>query len=342
MSYKLDLRKSVSNLFGRLNTKEILEVFKDKPISRATIFRVLKDCRDGKEPENKKKKSRSKILSARTTQKLLQNAKNRVGQSQRKLARKFCVSKTTVHRILAKNNVIYHKRRRAPKYTAKQLEKIPICCRALRLNHFANGKFIILDGESYFTFSHHELSGNDGFYTDNIEATPDDVKYAGKSKFEPKVLVWVAISSKGVSVPLIRPNKAKAVDSDVYIGQCLPKLKLFIGKYHAHDKIMFWPDLASCHYAKKTLDWLTEQKVPFVPKKDNPPNVPQARPIENFWAVLKRMVYDNGWEAQNEQQLIGRIKGKLKEIDINTFQNLIRDIRSTLRKIEDNGPLSVL
>lgn len=342
MPYKLDLRKQVANLFGRLSTNEILNVFKDKPISSRTIFRVLSDCRDGKEPQNKKIPGRPPKLSARTTKNLLSSAKNKVGQSTRKLARKFGISNSTVHGILAKNNVIYRKRKRAPKYTATQLEKIPICCRQLRLKHFAGGKFIILDDESYFTFSHHELSGNDGFYTDDIEATPDNVKYAGKLKFEPKVLVWVAISSKGVSAPLIRPNKAKAVDSDIYISQCLPKLKQFIDKYHAHDKIMFWPDLASCHYAKNTLDWLTKQKVPFVPKKDNPPNVPQARPIENFWAVLKRMVYDNGWEARNERQLMNRIKRKLREIDINTFQNLIRELRSTLRKIEDNGPLSVL
>lgn len=342
MSYKLDLRKSISNLFGRLSTNEILAVFKDKPISRATIFRVLKDCREGKVPENKKKSGRPPKLSVRTTKKLLSSAKNKVGQSSRKLARKFDISNGTVHRILKENNVIYRKRQRAPKYTEQQLEKIPKCCRALRVNHFANGKFIILDDESYFTFSHHELSGNDGFYTDNIEASPDNVRYASKSKFEPKVLVWVAISSKGVSVPLIRPNKAKAIDSDIYISQCLPKLKEFIKKYHARDKIMLWPDLARSHYAKKTMDWLTEQKIPFVPKKDNPPNVPQARPIENFWAVLKRMVYGNGWEARNEQQLIDRIRRKLKEIDINTVQNLIRNVRCTLRKIEDNGPLRVL
>lgn len=342
MSYKLDLRKQVANLFGRLKRSEILDVFKDKPISKAAIYRVLKDCRDAKEPENKKKSGRPPNLSAITTKKLLTSAKNKVGQSTRKLARKYGISKTTVHRILNENDVIYRKRQRAPKYTAKQLEKIPVCCRALRRKHFANGKFIILDDEKYFTFAHHELSGNDGFYTDNIENTPDNVKYAGKLKFEPKVLVWAAISSKGVSEPLIRPNKAKAVDADVYIGQCLPKLKQFIEKYHADNNIMFWPDLASCHYAKKTLDWLKEQKVPFVPKKDNPPNVPQARPIENFWAVLDRMVYDNGWEAQNERQLINRIKRKMREIDINTVQNLTRDIRSTLRKIEDNGPLSVI
>ena len=57
MSYKLVLLKSVSNLFGRLNTKEILKVFKDKPISRATIVRILKDCREGKEQKIEKKQN---------------------------------------------------------------------------------------------------------------------------------------------------------------------------------------------------------------------------------------------------------------------------------------------
>ena len=54
MAYKLDLRKSVANLSGRMSPRQILQVFKDKPISSATIFRVLKDCRDGKKQENKK------------------------------------------------------------------------------------------------------------------------------------------------------------------------------------------------------------------------------------------------------------------------------------------------
>lgn len=46
-----------------------------------------------------------------------------------------------------------------------------------------------MDDEFYFTFSHHELLRNDGYYTDNNGTTPDNVKYAGKSKFEPEMLV---------------------------------------------------------------------------------------------------------------------------------------------------------
>lgn len=118
-------------------------MFKDKPISRATIFRVLKECREGKQPENKKKTGRPPKLSASTTKKLVSSAKNKVGQSTRRLSRKFGVSKDTIHRTLVKNNVIYRKRKRAPKYTAKQLEKIPKCCRRLRKKHFAGGKFKI-------------------------------------------------------------------------------------------------------------------------------------------------------------------------------------------------------
>jgi transposase len=342
MANKLDLRKSVSNLFGQLSTNEILRLFKDKPISRATIYRVIKDCREGKLPENKKKSGHQPKLSARTTKSLLTSAKNKVGQSTRRLSRKFGVSKSTVHRILKKNKIFYRKRKRAPKYTARQLEIIPKCCRELRRKHFANGKFMILDDESYFTFSHHELSGNDGYYTDNVESTPDNVKFAGKSKFEPKVLVWCAISSKGISEPVYRSQKAKAINSDIYIDQCLPKLKQFIENKHTRDEIMFWPDLASSHYAKKTTDWLTSQNIPFVPKKDNPPNIPQARPIEDFWSALKRIVYEKGWEAQTEQQLIRRIKQKLKEVDICVVQSMISKVPKILRKIEDNGPLSVI
>lgn len=105
MAYKLDLRKSVSNLFGQLSSHEILKVFKDKPISRATIFQVLKDCREGKEQENKKKSGRPPKLSVRTAKSLVSSAKNKIGQSTRRLGRKFGISKATVHRILAKNNV---------------------------------------------------------------------------------------------------------------------------------------------------------------------------------------------------------------------------------------------
>ena len=61
----------------------------------------------------------------------------------------------------------------------------------------------------------------------------------------------------------------------------------------------------------------------FVPKRLNPPNVPQARPIENFWDCLWRQVYEGDWEADTDQLLIGRIESKMKEFDTNFVESLL-------------------
>ena len=49
-----------------------------------------------------------------------------------------------------------------------------------------------MDDESYFGLNNTELSGNDGYYTSDPNLTYDDVITKKKSKFEKKLLVWVA------------------------------------------------------------------------------------------------------------------------------------------------------
>lgn len=343
MAYKLDLRKTVASLCGQLSSREILQMFKDKPISRSTIFRVIKDCREGRVPCNKEKTGRPPKLSAKTTKNLLSSATNKVGQSTRRLSRKFGISRSTVHRVLKRNNMVYRKCKQEPEYTPEQLKTISKHCRILREKYFANGKSIILDDELHFSFSHHRSSAFDGYYTDNnIENPPNTVEYAGKTEFEPKVSVWLAISAKGVSVPYIRSYDAQPITADTYVSQCLPKLKQYIEHHHSQDGLMFWPDPAGDHYAKATLDWFIQQDIPFVPKKDNPPNISQARAIECFWAVLKGKVYEKGWEAKTQQQLIKRIQQKLNEIDESACQNVMEMVQNTLHKIEDIGPSNSL
>jgi hypothetical protein len=92
-----------------------------------------------------------------------------------------------------------------------------------------------------------------------------------------------------------------ALNAERYIQRCRSKLRRFLNTHHADDEIMFRPDLATCHYSRITRDWY-EANINFVSKVDNPPNLPQARPIEEFWAILSRKIY-NGWEAQNTSNL---------------------------------------
>jgi hypothetical protein len=60
---------------------------------------------------------------------------------------------------------------------------------------------------------------------------------------------------------------------------------------------MFWPDLASAHYANDMLVRLEELKIEYVLKEENPPNVLQL--IESFWATLKKKVYSNNYRPED-------------------------------------------
>jgi hypothetical protein len=97
----------------------------------------------------------------------------------------------------------------------------------------------------------------------------------------------LSVCESGISEPVFL-KAGLAVNKELYISKCLPVLHRFIQKHYKNEKIVFWPDLASAHYAKDTLVRLEELKIEYVPKEKNPPNVPQIRPIEIFWGNLQR------------------------------------------------------
>ena len=57
----------------------------------------------------------------------------------------------------------------------------------------------MIDNESYFNLSHSYLAGNNNYYTSDFDKTPNSVKYQTKSKYEKKLMVWVAASINGLS-----------------------------------------------------------------------------------------------------------------------------------------------
>lgn len=338
----IDLRRRVYSALGRMNKNDVVKHFQIEGFPRSTVYCIIKRFERGLSCEDKQKKGRPCKLSKKQQQKLKDCTENRVGVSQRKLALKFKVSQSCIKRNLNKLGLRYYKRQRAPKYTQQQLEQIPSKCRKLRREITNHETFIIIDDETYFTFSGDGMPGNAGFYSSDKRHTPSDVSFKSKEKFAPKILVWLALSRKGISAPFIGTTKGPAINSDIYIEKCLPKLSTLINKHYLNDKYIFWPDLATSRYAKETTEWLNEQKIPFVPRSINPPNVPKARPIEDFWSILADKVYNGGWSAMNEMQLANRIKAQLKKIDLKVVQTMMKDVCGKLRKIENKGPFSIL
>ena len=72
---------------------------------------------------------------------------------------------------------------------------------------------------------------------------------------------------------------------------------------------------------------MDQKEINYVKKLDNPPNVPECRPIENFWGILKGLVYANNWQALNLIQLKARIQQCLKKIDLDLVKRTLGSTR---------------
>jgi hypothetical protein len=85
-----------------------------------------------------------------------------------------------------------------------------------------------------------------------------------------------------------KPSIREVVENEpsFYMKECLEKRILPIIRSH-NVSVKFWPDLASCHYAKDTMNWYETNQVDAIPKTMNPPNCPQLRQIEQFWQSSK-------------------------------------------------------
>lgn len=101
-------------------------------------------------------------------------------------------------------------------------------------------------------------------------------------------------------------------------------------------------DMASSHYHSDVIQWLEENRIEYVKKSENTPNLPQARPIEKFWALCKREYGKRKKPAKNLADFT-RIWRKIAEkVADESGANLMKHVRGTLSKINVNGVYSVL
>ena len=271
-------------------------------------------------------------------------ARHRVGVSTRLLARRFGISQSYVRKILAEEGLKYRTRTKAPSTTPEQRKSQKIRIRRLAsevLNTDADLE-VVMDDESYFTYQGSEMPANKGYYAGPGGDAPEDVKHRPIGKFPRKLLVWVAISPRGISRPVITPSRAN-VNGAVYREKCIKgELLPFLAQHYPHGGYVFWPDLAASHYARETLELLDRSHVRYVPREKNPPNVPQLRPIEDFWGLMKQRVYKGGWSAKSDEGLKRRIRQALQEIDLEVVHGMMRAVPKRVRAAKRNGVTTAL
>ena len=85
------------------------------------------------------------------------------------------------------------------------------------------------------------------FFSTDPTTTSADIKFRKKKKFKPKIIVWVIMSSNGVSDVYVHKNK-QTIRQDTFLNQCINKRLLsFIDRYHQNGNYLFWPHLANAH-----------------------------------------------------------------------------------------------
>jgi len=311
--------------------------FMTEGVPRQTIYDILRRFDNGIKPERQPGSGRiAKIFTAKKISKLEKEFENNDKVSIRSAAGKFNASKSWLHETLTtKTSIKRRKKKTIPDRTENQKALAKSKCGRM-IRKFA-GRSFLLDDESYFTLSHSTISGNDGFYTSEVSSAPANVKYATKKKFEGKVLVWITMGPKGLSRPLIRKS-GYAINAQRYLDECIRRrLVPYIRSNYGDNEYVFWPDQASSHYSKIVIDHLRAENVVFVEKHDNPANVPEIRPIEDFWAHLKAAVYAKGWKAKNTAQLITRIKYCLNKFDDSLVHKLASSVKSRIDHVRRYG-----
>ncbi len=340
MVKKSDLRERVYCFYnankdqGKAYTVKHFEAEKER---RTTIYRIIQRIDDGIPMVHQRGAGRPAVKMPKDKIRHMKRLfNNKRGISQRKAAAKYKVTQQYIQNLLkTKTDIRCRKRIKIPKRTDKQKvegrTKCSTMCRKIQ------DVEIVQDDETYLTFSHSSINGNDNFYTSNIEETPADVKFKTKAKFEPKLLVYSAISSRGVSKPAFFKS-GYAINAETYKTKCLRRILLpFIHKHHSDGNYLFWPDLASSHYAESVTDFMIENNINYVEKYDNPANIPEVRPIESFWSLFKAEVYKDGWEAKNLKQLENRARSCIMKVDPTSIQRLFSGLPRSLDKIRRYG-----
>jgi hypothetical protein len=253
-----------------------------RAITRLNLFGNAKTKSPGGRPVSlKNKKSILKIKSA---------IKRNPNVSVRKCSSKLKLPKSTYHWLL-RNKLGFkaYKKQTVPKYVGDQKTRAKKGCRKIYEKLCGNGSetVLIMDDETYVLQDSNQAPTQKHYYAKTKGGVADEFRFKGKQKFPTKYLVWQAIDSNGnTSDSFISEG---TMNSEIYLNECLKKRLLpFIKKYHSNGKILFWSDLSTSHYANIVLEWLNNEKIEYIEKKDNPPNVPQARPIEHFWAICKQ------------------------------------------------------
>lgn len=267
---------------------------------------------------------------------------NNPNQTVRPGAQKLDLKRSTLSDIkVHKLGIKAFRKETAPKYVNDQEHRAKVACRKIYrkrlLSH--SRKVLLMDDETYVPVDPDQVPGMEFYHCQSKSTVSDQCRFKRKTKFPKKFLVWQCLDEDGnVSEPYICTG---SINGDIYLKKCIQtRLMSFIEMHHKVEDVLFWPDMATCHYRGDVTEWLKSEKVDFIEKSENAPNVPQARPIERFWALCKKAYKARKVPAKSLSSFKRIWKNISMKVAKDSARTIMKDARKNLRAIGYSGVLA--
>lgn len=324
-----DTRKNILHKWyeEQWSSRKIAKFF---DVSPTTVLNTIKKWKETSSVTDKVPSNRPKgPKNPRLEKKVLKTIKSDRSISLRKLAKKHGCSVHFIQNVKARNHIKSFKKQKVPKKAIEQKQRARI--RSGRLYRFMlenKERCIIMDDETYVYLDTQRNLHTQFYMAAEGEDVSQEEKTIPTGKFDKKAMVWQAICTCGKRSTVF--YTLGTITAEIYIKECIKKRVVPLARSHDVTPL-FWPDLATSHYAKETLRTLEELGIETIPRELNPPNSPELRPIEKYWAICKRQVFEIGGVAKDLAEFKKIWARATKKVTEEVVQNLMRRLLVKVR-----------
>lgn len=285
-------RAQILNTYNENPGLSYLDIGRLLGVSRHTVRNVISRFKDSLSIVRKPGSVRPiGFVDRDKAKQIVTSLKRNPGLSLRKLAQKYQCSPGFVFKVKRRYGFYTFVAQKAPYRTPHQHKLAKQRARKLYTRMLVHHKgCTVMDDETYCFADFSQLPEKKYYSGYDSKGVPRIFRVKQLMKFPKKFLIWQAICTCGRKTqPFIT---TRTMNAQIYLDECLKKRLLPFLKCHKVPTI-FWPDLASIHYAGSVLKWMEENSIRYVPKQYNPPCVPELRPIEMYWAQMKKCLKRN-------------------------------------------------
>lgn len=312
--------------------------------SRRTIYAIIQRYKEyGKVEYSNRRGKEPELLTDENIEKARNLIRGRHKVPFSDIGSKLGMSKTTAFKLCQRGDILHRKRTYAPTYVKDQASR---CMKAadLILKKTRNrSRVIVMDDESYVYVDPDENPCNTGFkfVKGELDSVPDADRFKKKNNYSEKFMVWQAISEDGIATrPFITSGTMKGAQ---YREECLEKILIpWLKENYGTEKVLFWNDMSTAHYEKSVLRYLESEGIEFLKWNENAPKLPQARPIERYWALCKREYAKLPVRPTSVCEFAKvwmEISARIME---SSGKKLFAGLRKKLRAVKKDGPLGPL